>query len=94
MSTFIMFGRYSPEAVQQISRQRTKQATELIERYGGKVVGMYATLGRFDLVFIVSFPGNSEAMKASVALSKTTAIGFHTVPAISVQDFDALVAGV
>ena len=94
MSTFIMFGRYSPEAVRQISRQRTQQATELIDRYGGKVVGMYATLGRYDLVFIVSFPGSSEAMKASVALSKTTGIGFNTVPAIAVQDFDALVAGV
>ena len=45
MSTFIMFGRYSPDATRQISRQRTEKATELIERFGGKVVGMYATLG-------------------------------------------------
>ena len=94
MSTFIMFGRYSPEASRQISRQRTEKATELIKRYGGEVVGLYATLGRYDLVFVVSFPGNGEAMKASVALSKLTGIGFNTAPAVSVQDFDALVAGI
>ena len=94
MSTFIMFGRYSPDAMRQMSRQRTEKATELIERFGGKVVGLYATLGRYDLVFIVSFPGNSEAMKASVALGKLTGIGFDTAPAVTVADFDALAAGV
>ncbi len=94
MTTFIMLGQYSSEALRQLSRQRTEKAVELIERFGGKVSSMYATLGDYDLVFIVAFPGVNEAMKASVALAKLTGIGFKSLPAVTVQDFDTLTAGV
>ena len=33
-------------------------------------------------------------MKASVALAKLTGIGFRSLPAVTVQEFDALTAGV
>jgi len=91
MATFVMFGKYSSEALRDISAQRTKQAVELIGQCGGKVEAMYATLGEHDLLLIVSFPGVDQAMKASVALSKLTGIGFTTSPAIAVQEFDKLI---
>ena len=94
MVTFIMLGQYPSEALGQVSRQRTEKAVELIERVGGKINAMYATLGEFDLVFVVAFPSVNEAMKASVALAKLTGIGFRSLPAVTVQEFDALTAGV
>lgn len=94
MATFIMLGQYSSEALRLVSRQRTEKAVELIERFGGKVNAMYATLGKFDLVFIVAFAGVNEAMKTSVALGKLTGIAFRCLPAVTVQEFDALTAGV
>jgi uncharacterized protein with GYD domain len=93
MATFLMLGKYTGEALGQMSAQRTKKAQKLIEQNGGQVVGMYATLGRYDLAFVLSFPGLEDAMKASVAISKLTGIGFTTLPAIAVEDFDKLVAG-
>jgi uncharacterized protein with GYD domain len=53
---------------------------------------MYSLLGEKDLVFILTFPGIEQAMKASVALSKMTGIAFTTYPAISVEEFDRLMA--
>jgi uncharacterized protein with GYD domain len=91
MTTFIMTGRYSPDAVKQISGERTTEGTETIQRCGGKLVAGYATMGKTDLLLIVEFPGVSEAIKASVALSKATGIAFSTVPAIGLADFDKLV---
>lgn len=90
MSTFLMFGKYSAGALQAISGQRTRQAVELIEKLGGKVQAMYATLGEHDLVLVVDFPGTAEAMKASVGLARMTGIGFTTAPAVSVEEFDRL----
>jgi len=90
MATFFMFGRYSSEAVKGISAKRTKEAESLIKKFGGKVNSMYALLGEKDLVFIVTFPGIEEAMKASVALSKLTGITFTTLPAVTVEEFDRL----
>lgn len=94
MATFLMFGKYSSEAVKGVSAKRTKEAVSLIKNFGGDVIGMYALLGEKDLVFIVTFPGVEDAMKASVALSKLTGIGFTTYPAVTVEEFDKLMAKV
>jgi uncharacterized protein with GYD domain len=87
-----MFGEYSVEALKRISGKRTKDAVKLIKKYGGQVKGMYALLGEKDLVFIVTLPGTKEAMKASVSLSKLTGISFTTSPAVTVDEFDKILA--
>ena len=94
MATFLMFGKYSSRALQEMSIQRTDKAVDLVRQFGGEVQAMYATLGQQDLVFVVSLPGTEEAMKASVALTKLTGISFTTMPAVSVQDFDKLMSGI
>ncbi len=90
MATFLMFGKYSPQALDQMSAQRTASAVDLLKKFGGEVQSMYATLGVNDLVFVVSFPTTEDAMKASVALSKMSGIAFSTAPAVTVADFDKL----
>ncbi len=92
MSTFFMFGKYSPEAVATISAGRTQKAVALIKGFGGEVKSMYVLLGEHDLVLIVSFPGVKEAMKASIALTRMSGIAFATTEAMSVEDFDKLTA--
>jgi uncharacterized protein with GYD domain len=90
MATFFMFGKYSDKAVKEISSKRTKEAVSLIKKHGGEVKSMYALLGEKDLAFIVTFQGIEQAMKASVALSKSTGISFTTLPAVTVEDFDKI----
>lgn len=93
MATFLMFGKYSAQALQDMSAARTQQAVEAIKKLGGEVQAMYATLGEHDLVLVVSLPGAAEAMKVSVALGRMTGIGFTTAPAVTVEEFDKLLAG-
>ena len=92
MATFLMFGKYSSEAIKKISARRTKDAGGLIKKYGGSVKAMYSMLGEKDLLFILTFPRMEQALKASVALSKTTGIAFTTCPAVTVEEFDRLMA--
>ena len=92
MATFFMFGKYSAEAVKGISAERTEQAALEIQKFGGQVKSIYALLGEHDLVLIVDFPGIEQALKASVALSRTTGVSFTTSPAVSVEDFDKMMA--
>ncbi len=94
MATFIMFGKYSAEALKGMSPARTQQITETIKKFGGDVQGMYATLGEHDLIFILTLPGVEQAMQVSVALAKMTGIGFTTAPAVTAAAFDQLMAGV
>lgn len=90
MAKFLMLGKYSQEAIKGITAERTKRVVDAIEKNGGKVSSMYALLGNYDLAFMVDFPGNSEAMKASVTLSKLTGIAFTTSPAVTVEEFDKM----
>jgi uncharacterized protein with GYD domain len=92
MDTFLMFGKYSPEALKGISGARTKKATALIEKLGGRVKGIYALLGQWELVCIVEMPSIQAAMQDSVDLGKMTGIGFTTAPAVPVEEFDQLMA--
>ena len=90
MSTFFMFGKYSSEALKDISAARTEEAISLIKEHGGEVVSIYALLGEHDLVFIVDLPSVEKAMQVSIALNRWTGIAFSSIPAISVEAFDKL----
>ena len=94
MATFILFGKYSAEALKGMSPARTQQITDTIKKFGGEVQGMYATLGDQDLVFILNLPGIEQAMQVSVALNKMTGIAFATAPALTAAEFDQIMAGV
>jgi len=93
MTTFFMFGKYTCEAIKEISVERTQHAIAEIKKLGGEIQAMHALLGEFDLLFCVKLPGIEDAIKASVALSKATGIAFTTCPAVTVETFDRLLAG-
>jgi len=88
MSTYLMFGKYSMEAVKDISAERTEESMALIKENGGAYKGGYALLGDTDLVLIVDMPDTEHAMKTSAALSNLLGISFSTAPAVSVEAFD------
>lgn len=92
MPIFIMFGKYSSEALKGISPERTDKAVEVIKKNGGKVISMYAVLGEHDLVLTLDFPDSEKALAASVALNKLTGISFTTSPVVEVEKFDKLIA--
>lgn len=92
MKTFIMFGKYTPAGLKKMSPDRTRKALNIIKNAEGKVKAIYALLGEWDLIFICSFPDMEQAIKASIALSKLTEIMFTTAPAVTVEEFDEIIA--
>ncbi len=94
MPIFMMFGKYSSEALKGISSERTEKAVDIIKNHGGKVISMYAVLGEHDLVFTLDFPEAEKAMTTSLALNKLTGITFITSPVVEVEKFDKLMAEV
>ncbi len=90
MAIYFMYGKYSKEALEGISAERTRKAADIIAKAGGKLLSAYALLGKYDIVAITDFPGVAEVMKASIALTKLTGIGFTGFPAITVEEFDKI----
>ena len=92
MPIYMMFGKYTTEAMKGISPERTQKAIETIHANGGKIVSMYAVMGEHDLVFTLDFPHADQAFATSVALHKMTGISFTTSPVVEVEKFDRLIA--
>ncbi len=90
MAEYVLIGKYSSESIKQVSADRTKKATEIIEKLGGKIKSMHALLGEKDLIFILELPDNEKALQASISLFKLTGISFSTHPAIKIETFDKL----
>ena len=90
METFFLFRKYSKEALDKISSDRTRKAINTIQKLGGRVKSAYALLGDRDLVFIINLPNAKQATLASIALTKQTGIAFTTSPAIPIEQFDNL----
>lgn len=90
MATYVMFGKYSPEAIKAISAKRTDEALALVKKYGGEFKAGYALLGEVDLVVILDLPDTERAIQAAAALTKLLGISFRTAPAITVEEFDKL----
>jgi uncharacterized protein with GYD domain len=91
MATYIMFGKYTHDSIDDISAERTERALKVVADSGGEVKSGYALLGETDLVLITEFPSNEQAMKASVGLARLLEISFTTAPAVSMDEFDKLV---
>jgi uncharacterized protein with GYD domain len=91
MPIFMMFGKYSSEALKGISPERTDKAVEVIKKNSGKVISMYAVMGEHDLVLTLDFPDSEKALAASVSLNKLTGISFTTSPVVEVEKFDKLI---
>jgi uncharacterized protein with GYD domain len=92
MATYFLFGKYSAEAIKEMSPGRTEKANKLIQKFGGEVKSIYALLGERDLLIIANFPGTEQAVKSSIAVSKLTGISFTTSEAIAVEDFDRMIS--
>ena len=91
MATYLLFGKYSMESIQEISAARTEKAIALIKENGGEYKSGYALLGEQDVVVIVDLPGIEQAIKVSVGLAKMLGIAFTTSPAVSMEEFDKIV---
>jgi uncharacterized protein with GYD domain len=91
MATFFMFGRYSKNALEQVSVERTRQAHQVVGDLGGQIKGIYALLGEYDLALIVELPRMAEAMQASITLKRLTDISFFTTAALPIEEFDQMV---
>ncbi len=88
MATFMMFGKYSAQALKGISPERTEQTRVIIKEHGGELMAGYAVAGGLDIVLIVELPDNARAMAVSAALTKLTGVAFTTSPAVTLEEFD------
>jgi uncharacterized protein with GYD domain len=51
-------------------RERVEEGETIIEKAGGKLIGVYVTLGRYDVVEIFEAPNDDVAMEVLMKLNR------------------------
>lgn len=94
MATFITLINWTEEGIKNFgdSGKRSQAFTQSVEGMGGKVVGLWWTVGPYDLVSVIDAP---DVETATALLLKTGSLGFirtTTLRGFSWEEFEPIIA--
>jgi len=94
MAGYIILGKWSEKGAAEVknSPERMKQARAAAEKLGGKVVGMWVTMGRYDGVIVLDMPSEQTATLFALGVARQGAATTQTMRAFSEDEFAQLVA--
>lgn len=94
MPGYAVLMKYTPQGLANIkdSPDRIKQGRALVEKLGGKVVGVWVTMGQYDLIAIGDFPNDQAVATWALALTKQGNVTTQTLRALSEDEFAEVVA--
>ena len=94
MPGYIILGKWTQKGVAEVknSPERMKQGRVAAEKLGGRVVGMWATMGEYDGVIILDMPNDQAASLFALGLAGVGTASTQTMRAYSEEEFAQLVA--
>jgi uncharacterized protein with GYD domain len=96
METYIILGNYTQQGIEKIkeSPARIEAVRRAIEAAGGKFLGWYLTLGRYDFLVITQAPDSATATALLLATGMQGNVRTETLRAFTEEEFKAIVAKV
>jgi uncharacterized protein with GYD domain len=75
MAAYVTTGKWTDEGVHTVKDtvNRAQESKKLAESLGGRVIGIWWTLGKFDFIAITEFPDDETYSRFSL----TSALGGH-----------------
>ena len=94
METYIVLANYTEQGIKNIkdSPGRIEDAKKAIEDAGGKWVGWYLTMGRYDVVVIAEAPSAEAVATLMLASGSLGNVRTETLRAFSEDEFKNIVA--
>jgi uncharacterized protein with GYD domain len=94
MATFICYGNFTDQGAKTMKEgpKRAEGTKALVEKMGGRLVGMYVTTGQYDLVIIADMPNGDAMTKLALSLSSQGNVRTTTVRAFAPAEMGKLIA--
>jgi uncharacterized protein with GYD domain len=96
MPTYVTLLKFTEQGVKSIKDwpARADAARKLVESFGGKVLGIYVTMGEYDVVAITEGPSDEKAAAATLSLASRGFDRTTTLRAFTEQEFAEIVTKV
>ncbi len=72
-------------------RERVEEGERIIEAAGGSLIGVYVTLGRYDVVEIFEAPDDEVAIEILMKLNRFAAEHTETLRAFTREEAEAII---
>ena len=96
MPHYISLMRWTTQGVAGLPawRERVEEGQRTIEEAGGTLIGVYVTLGRYDVVEIFEAPDDETAAQILVAVTRHGNVTTETLRAFTREEAEAIVKGI
>ena len=93
MQTYISLMRWTSKGMAGLPgwRERVEEGERIIEDAGGRLIGVYVTLGRYDVVEIFEAPNDESAAEILMKLQRFGAEQSETLRAFTREEAAAIV---
>ncbi len=94
MPAYITLYKWTQKGLANIkeSPDRIKQAKALTEKMGGRTIGVWVTMGEYDLVAVSEGPDDQTAAALALALAGSGNVTSQTLKAFSEEEFAQIVS--
>ena len=94
MPTYITLYKLTDKGVKNIkdAPKRYQEGVKLWEAKGGKVLGFYATMGKYDYVGIAEAPDDETVAKVALTIGSIGAIRTETLRAYTEDEYRNIIA--
>jgi uncharacterized protein with GYD domain len=95
MPTYVTLYRFTDQGVRDVGNSpgRIQAAKQAAAAAGGKVLGVYVTMGPYDLVAISEWPSDEMVASAALSLASQGNSTTCTMRAFTETEFGKIVAG-
>lgn len=92
MPIYVVLYKFTDQGIKTVKESPSRTAANIkgVEAMGGKVLGVYYTMGEYDLVSIGEFPNDEVAMTFLLAVGQTGTVRTTTLKAFTVEQFAEL----
>jgi uncharacterized protein with GYD domain len=94
MPGYITLYKFTPQGLANVkeSSDRILQAKALFEKLGGRAIGVWVTLGEYDLVAVGEAPNDEVAAQFALIMGQAGNVTSHTMRAFSEEEFAQIVS--
>jgi uncharacterized protein with GYD domain len=96
MPTYVVLNNWTDQGIRSVkdSPKRLDATRKAIEAAGGKVLGYYLTMGRYDSVLIVEGPSDEVAATLALSAGSQGNIRTETLKAFPENEYQNIIANV
>ncbi len=94
MPTYVVLNNWTDQGIRTIkeSPRRLNATKKAIEATGGKVLGFYLTMGKYDSVLIIEAPSDEVAATLALSAGSQGSIRTETLKAFSEAEYRRIIA--